>query len=180
MRREGEAYRRQLWQLVKERGLQQHVEFVDQYLSQAQIVEYLLASDVYVTPYLDPQQVTSGTLAYALGAGKAIVSTPYPHATEVLTGERGLLVPFRSPSALAEATLRILGRPGAEASVRTGGVCLWARDSLAARRRAHAARPPSGGSAAVRGGCRMRQDAAGQDQPGQKSQQRSPGAGEFD
>ena len=111
VRREGEAYRRRLWQLVKDRGLQQHVEFVDEYLTQAQIVEYLLASDVYVTPYLDPQQITSGTLAYALGAGKAIVSTPYPHATEVLTRERGIVVPFRSQSALAESTLRILGDP---------------------------------------------------------------------
>jgi glycosyltransferase involved in cell wall biosynthesis len=111
VRREGEAYRRQLWRLVKDRGLQQHVEFVDEYLTQSQIVDYLLASDVYVTPYLDPKQITSGTLAYALGAGKAIVSTPYPHAAEVLTAERGVLVPFRSQSALAEATLRILGDP---------------------------------------------------------------------
>jgi glycosyltransferase involved in cell wall biosynthesis len=111
VRREGETYRRQLWQLVKDRGLQQHVEFVDEYLSQAQIVEYLLASDVYVTPYLDPQQITSGTLAYALGAGKAIVSTPYPHAAEVLTPERGILVPFRCQAALAESTLRILADP---------------------------------------------------------------------
>jgi glycosyltransferase involved in cell wall biosynthesis len=111
VRREGEAYRRELWRLVRERGLQRHVEFVDEYLSQAQIVQYLLASDVYVTPYLDPQQITSGTLAYALGAGKAIVSTPYPHAREVLTPERGMLVPFRSQSALAESTLRILGDP---------------------------------------------------------------------
>lgn len=111
VRRDGEAYRRQLWQLVKDRGLQQHVEFVDEYLTQAQIVDYLLASDVYVTPYLDPKQITSGTLAYALGAGKAIVSTPYPHAVEVLTAERGILVPFRSHSALAESTLRILGDP---------------------------------------------------------------------
>jgi glycosyltransferase involved in cell wall biosynthesis len=111
VRREGEAYRRQLWRLVKDRGLQQHVEFVDEYLTQAQIVDYLLASDVYVTPYLDPKQITSGTLAYALGAGKAIVSTPYPHAAEVLTAERGVLVPFRSQAALAEATLRILGDP---------------------------------------------------------------------
>jgi glycosyltransferase involved in cell wall biosynthesis len=111
VRRDGEAYRRQLWQLVRDRGLQQHVEFVDEYLTQAQIVEYLLASDVYVTPYLDPQQITSGTLAYALGAGKAIVSTPYPHAIEVLTPERGIVVPFRSESALAQATLRILRDP---------------------------------------------------------------------
>jgi glycosyltransferase involved in cell wall biosynthesis len=111
VRREGEAYRRQLWQLVKDRGLQQHVEFVDEYLTQAQIVEYLLASDVYVTPYLDPKQITSGTLAYALGAGKAIVSTPYPHAVEVLSADRGILVPFRNQVALAEATLRILSDP---------------------------------------------------------------------
>jgi len=111
VRREGEAYRRQLWQLVKDRGLQHHVEFVDEYLTQAQIVDYLLASDVYVTPYLDPKQITSGTLAYALGAGKAIISTPYPHAVEALTADRGILVPFRSQSALADATLRILGDP---------------------------------------------------------------------
>jgi len=111
VRREGEAYRRQLWQLVRERGLQEHVEFVDEYLTQAQIVDYLLASDVYVTPYLDPKQITSGTLAYALGAGKAIVSTPYPHAAEVLTAKRGILVPFRSQSALAEAMVRILSDP---------------------------------------------------------------------
>jgi glycosyltransferase involved in cell wall biosynthesis len=110
-RRDGEAYRNQLWQLVKDWGLADHVDFVDEYLTQAEIVDYLLASDIYVTPYLDPQQITSGTLAYALGAGKAIVSTPYPHAVEVLVGERGLLVPFRSHTALAAATLRILGDP---------------------------------------------------------------------
>jgi glycosyltransferase involved in cell wall biosynthesis len=74
-------------------------------------VDYLLASDVYVTPYLDPKQITSGTLAYALGAGMAIVSTPYPHAVEVLSNERGILVPFRSRTELAEATLRILSDP---------------------------------------------------------------------
>ncbi len=111
VRRDGEAYRRQLWQLVKDRGLEQHVDFVDEYLTQAQIVDYLLASDIYVTPYLDPKQITSGTLAYALGAGKAIISTPYAHAVEVLAGERGLLVPFRSQAQLGQATLRILGDP---------------------------------------------------------------------
>lgn len=109
IRREGEAYRMGLWALVQEHGLEEHVAFVDEYLTQPQIVDYLLASDVYVTPYLDPKQITSGTLAYALGAGKAIVSTPYLHAAEVLTDERGLLVDFRSEEQLAEATLRILG-----------------------------------------------------------------------
>ena len=93
VRHDGEAYRNQLWQLVKERGLEQHVDFVDEYLTQAQIVDYLLASDVYVTPYLDPKQITSGTLAYALGAGKAIVSTPYPHAVEVLAASAGFWCP---------------------------------------------------------------------------------------
>lgn len=111
VRRDGEAYRRRLWQLVRDRDLGHHVEFVDEYLTQAQIVEYLLASDVYVTPYLDPKQMTSGTLAYALGAGKAIVSTPYPHAVEVLTPGRGVLVPFRDAEALAVATGRILTDP---------------------------------------------------------------------
>jgi len=109
IRREGEAYRQRLWRLVSDRGLERQVAFVDEYLTQPEIVDYLLASDVYVTPYLDPLQITSGTLAYALGAGKAIISTPYLHATEVLAGGRGLLVDFRSASGLAQQTLRILG-----------------------------------------------------------------------
>jgi glycosyltransferase involved in cell wall biosynthesis len=117
IRRDGEAYRRQLWQLVKERGLEQHVDFVDEYLTQAQIVDYLLASDVYVTPYLDPNQITSGTLAYALGAGKAIVSTPYAHALEVLAHGRGLLVAFRSDVHLADAIVSILADPAAKRSL---------------------------------------------------------------
>jgi glycosyltransferase involved in cell wall biosynthesis len=84
------------------------VKFVNEYLTQRQIVEYLLATDVYVTPYLDPNQITSGTLAYALGAGKAIVSTPYLHAREVLADDRGILVPFRDAAAVARAVNRIL------------------------------------------------------------------------
>ncbi|MBM2810093.1 MAG: hypothetical protein HW416_852 [Chloroflexi bacterium] len=111
VRRDGEAYRTALWQRVRDLDLEEHVEFVDEYLSQPQIVDYLLASDVYVTPYVDPTQITSGTLAYALGAGKAIVSTPYPHAAEVLASERGLLVDFRSQTQLFAATLRILLDP---------------------------------------------------------------------
>jgi glycosyltransferase involved in cell wall biosynthesis len=111
VRRDGEAYRQQLWRLVKDRRLEQHVDFVDEYLTQAQIVDYLLASDVYVTPYLDPNQITSGTLAYALGAGKAIVSTPYAHAVEVLAHERGMLVPFRNDVDLADAVVSILADP---------------------------------------------------------------------
>jgi glycosyltransferase involved in cell wall biosynthesis len=107
----GESYRRELCEMVRSRGLEQHVAFVDQYLSQREIVDYLLASDAYVTPYVDPNQITSGTLAYALGAGKAIVSTRYLHAVEVLSEGRGLLVDFRSEEQLADAVLTILDDP---------------------------------------------------------------------
>ena len=108
VRQQGEAYRTQLTALVHACGLDGHVAFVDEFLSQRDIVDYLLASDIYVTPYLDPNQITSGTLAYALGAGKAIVSTPYLYAEEVLAEGRGLLVDFRSERGLADAVLRIL------------------------------------------------------------------------
>ncbi|MBI5289802.1 MAG: glycosyltransferase family 4 protein [Chloroflexi bacterium] len=108
---EGETYRTQLTNLVHTSGLDGHVAFVDEYLSQRDIVDYLLASDIYITPYLDPNQITSGTLAYALGAGKAIVSTPYLYADEVLADGRGLLVDFRSERGLGESVLRILDDP---------------------------------------------------------------------
>ena len=111
LRRQGEAYRDLLVDTARRVGVTERLRFVNEYLTQAAIVEYLLASDVYVTPYLDPGQITSGTLAYALGAGKAIVSTPYLHAREVLTEGRGVLVPFRDPSATATAVNRILGDP---------------------------------------------------------------------
>ena len=111
VRREGEAYRKDLQKLVRARGLGHHVAFVDEYLDQHQIVEYLLASDIYVTPYLDPNQITSGTLAYALGAGKAIVSTAYLHAQEALADGRGILVDFRSQEQLAAAVGQILDDP---------------------------------------------------------------------
>jgi polysaccharide biosynthesis protein PslF len=111
VRRQGEQYRQSLIDLVRARGLSEQVAFVDEYLTQHQIVEYLVATDVYVTPYLDPNQITSGTLAYALGAGKAVISTRYLHAIETLAEGRGLLVDLRDTAQLAAATLRILGDP---------------------------------------------------------------------
>src|SRR2546430_12809603 len=111
LKKQGEAYRNSLAQAAERAGMTEHVKFVNEYLTQRQIVDYLLATDVYVTPYLDPNQITSGTLAYALGAGKAIVSTPYLHAREVLDGGRGILVPFRDSAAIADAVGRILADP---------------------------------------------------------------------
>ena len=108
---DGEAYRNRLLETVKRLGLESNVSFVDEYMAQRDIIELLLASDVYVTPYLDPKQITSGTLAYALGAGKAIVSTPYLHAKEALADGRGMLVPFRDAGALAEAVATLLDDP---------------------------------------------------------------------
>jgi glycosyltransferase involved in cell wall biosynthesis len=115
LKRQGEAYRNSLVDVARAVGVRANVKFVNEYLTQRQIVDYLLASDVYVTPYLDPNQITSGTLAYALGAGKAIVSTPYLHAREVLSEGRGILVPFRDAPAIADAVTSILSNPGAKA-----------------------------------------------------------------
>ncbi|OLC55898.1 MAG: hypothetical protein AUH85_08035 [Chloroflexi bacterium 13_1_40CM_4_68_4] len=111
LKKEGEAYRNSLVGAARRLGVTDHVKFVNEYLTQRQVVDYLLASDVYVTPYLDPNQITSGTLAYALGAGKAIVSTPYLHAREVLSEGRGILVPFRDAAEIADAVNKVLGDP---------------------------------------------------------------------
>lgn len=111
VRTAGETYRNELVALAERLEMADHVAFVNDYLTQRQIVDHLLASDVYVTPYLDPDQITSGTLAYALGAGKAIVSTRYLHATEALADGRGMLVDFASSEQIAEAVNGILGDP---------------------------------------------------------------------
>ncbi|MGZ5289806.1 MAG: glycoside hydrolase family 130 protein [Actinomycetota bacterium] len=109
LRQHGEEYRNKLIGIVESLGMSDNVAFVNQYLKQKDIIELLLASDIYVTPYLDPNQITSGTLSYALGAGKAVVSTPYLHAKEALADERGILVDFRSPRQLSDAINAILG-----------------------------------------------------------------------
>lgn len=111
LRHRGEEYRNKLTELVESLGLNDNVAFVNQYLRQKDVIEFLLASDIYVTPYLDPNQITSGTLSYALGAGKAVVSTPYLHAKEALADERGTLIEFRSPEQLSGAINAILDDP---------------------------------------------------------------------
>ena len=108
-RKEGEWYRESLVKQVEELGLSDNVRFVDQYLSLQQLIDYLLATDVYVTPYYaNPHQITSGTLAYAMATGKVIVSTPYLYAEELLADGRGFLYPFRDTGALAEIIGRLL------------------------------------------------------------------------
>jgi predicted GH43/DUF377 family glycosyl hydrolase/glycosyltransferase involved in cell wall biosynthesis len=111
LRHHGEEYRNKLTAMIESLDLDDNVAFLNQYLRQKDIIELLLATDIYVTPYLDPNQITSGTLSYALGAGKAVVSTPYLHAKEALADERGLLVGFRDPDELSSAINSILDDP---------------------------------------------------------------------
>ena len=106
---EGESYRNMLTDTINGLGLQEHVRFNNRFLALNELVRYLCATDVYVTPYLNKDQIVSGTLAYALGCGKAIVSTPYLYAEEVLSDGRGILVDFESPDSIADTVNLILG-----------------------------------------------------------------------
>lgn len=110
-RHDGESYRESLQAMVQEYGLQYNVQLVDKYLDFEEVVNYLTATDVYLTPYLNPTQIASGTLAYAVGCGKAIVSTPYIYAKELLAFGRGFIVPFKDADAMAERVIALLDDP---------------------------------------------------------------------
>jgi len=106
--RYGESYRESLERRVQESGLGSRVIFDNRFVSRGELVKFLSAADIYVTPYLKPEQITSGTLAYAVGSGKAVISTPYLYARELLADGRGILVPWRDGQAIARAVVDIL------------------------------------------------------------------------
>ncbi|HEY3299093.1 MAG TPA: glycosyltransferase family 4 protein [Armatimonadota bacterium] len=105
---EGESYRQELLKLVSDLGMEKHVRFNNRYLTLEELINYLCATDVYITPYLSKDQICSGTLAYALGCGRAVVSTPYLYAEEVLSEGRGQLVDFKDSEQMAAEVNELL------------------------------------------------------------------------
>ncbi len=111
LRHSGEEYRIYLRQLVKTLNLGKHVFFLNEFINQRELFKYLFASDIYITPYLNEAQITSGTLSYAIGAGSAVVSTPYWHATELLADGRGRLFDFNDSDGLSNILNELLDNP---------------------------------------------------------------------
>jgi glycosyltransferase involved in cell wall biosynthesis len=114
----GESYRLMLEARAQRLGVAGSIIFHDRFVSQRELGEFLSAADIYVTPYLNPEQSTSGTLAYAIGAGKAVISTPYRYAKELLADDRGILVPSRDAGAIAREVLGLLDAPERCAAMR--------------------------------------------------------------
>lgn len=108
---EGETYRDELTQLVKTLAIEQHVRFVNSYLSTDKVLAYLQATDIYIAPSIDPHQAVSGTLSYALGTGRAVVATEFAQAKEIIHPGVGITVPIGEPARLAEAIIRLLDDP---------------------------------------------------------------------
>jgi glycosyltransferase involved in cell wall biosynthesis len=122
----GERYRQSLVARAKSLGVDACVLFRDKFATQAELASYLAAADVYVTAYTEPAQISSGTLAYALGAGKAVVATPYRYARELLAEGRGVLVPFGDSAQLGQAISGLLAAPALRAGLSTRGLALGA------------------------------------------------------
>ena len=132
LRRDGEKYRVYLQNLARDLGVEANVIFRNRFVSPQEMVELIGAADIYITPYKHKAQVVSGTLAYALSAGKAIISTPYLHAIELLADERGTLVPFDEPDAIAATTIDLLNDDTARHAMRKRAY-LYARDMVWSR-----------------------------------------------
>jgi len=126
---EGETYRLSLQWLAQEHGVEANVIFYNRFVSSEELVQFISAADIYITPYLDEAQITSGTLAYTVGAGKAVISTPYWYAEEMLADGRGALVPFSDPQALAEQVVDLLGNESKRHSMRKRAY-LFGRDMV--------------------------------------------------
>ena len=150
-KREGEAYRESLWARVEELGLRGRVHFVDHYMHDEEVVDYLQATDIYVSPSLDPNQIVSGTLSYAVACGRVVVATASIYATELLADGRGITIPFKDSASVASAVNSVLDDPQLRANIeetayRFGRSMTWARVAKlyerafqgAVTRRAHA------------------------------------------
>lgn len=135
-KRYGEKYREELSSLVKKLKVEKHVKFINSYLPLEELIDYLRSSDYYVTPYLDVEQTASGTLSYAVGAGKICISTPYLYAQEVLNNNRGILVPFKDSKAISKAILHLNNNIKERQSIereayKYGRVMTWSSVALA-------------------------------------------------
>lgn len=108
LQKDGETYRLSLQWLAREKGVAGNVIFYNRFVSLEELIQFISAADIYITPYLDEAQITSGTLAYTVGAGKAVISTPYWYAEEILAESRGALVPFKNSQALANQVIDLL------------------------------------------------------------------------
>jgi glycosyltransferase involved in cell wall biosynthesis len=110
-KKEGEKYRNLLEKMIKKLGLKDNVKFYNKYMRLDEIIKYLQLSDIYISSGTDPNQITSGTLAYAMGVGKAVISTPFLHAKDILKKERGLLAKFKNPESYSKAIIKLLTNP---------------------------------------------------------------------
>ena len=128
-RREGDQYRLQLQALARQLGVERNVIFHNRFVSPEEMAQFVGSADIYITPYRYEAQAVSGTLAYALGAGKAIVSTPYWHAAELLADGRGVLVPFEDPNGIAAAVIELLDNEVARHAMRKRAY-LYGRDTV--------------------------------------------------
>jgi glycosyltransferase involved in cell wall biosynthesis len=130
VRSEGECHRTSLIELARTLGIEDHVRFIDRFVEEEELLDMLQAADIYVTPYLNMAQVTSGTLAYAVAVGKPVISTPYIHAREILADGHGVIVPPADPKALGDAAISLLSddarrRSLARAAYRRGREMIW-------------------------------------------------------